>query len=410
MQDDIQQSQDRGPLRIPLPRAIDWELSAEIEKESAYLSSQVRRLRVTDSGTAVEVELEGSSDPDRAKLDAKIKRYLAAMLARVRTFEPIVYLESRRRNEGPVSRGVFSALVERGWLCEHGPGFVSLAGPARRLAVALDRTLASRYQDWFGAEEAAYPALIRSDVLSRCGYFSSHPNAARLVTHLVDDFDEIEAFRQINEGQDRLQLPGPAALAQPDLCLNPAACFPCYQALQGGRIPPTGRTLTWQGRVFRYESRNTSGLERLGEFSVRELVFLGGEQRVRDQRERLLSCLREVLTEWDLDCRIETASDPFFATVSAARTFWQHSRQAKYEMRIEVDPGDSPERRHIAGGSINLHDQFFGTRFGITAADGQPATTACAGVGIERWVLAVFSQHGLDPARWPEALRAAVTP
>jgi seryl-tRNA synthetase len=404
----IQDRESDGSLRISLPHAIDGDLAAEIEKESAYVSRHVRRLRVTEELTAVEVELEGVVGSVQGEVAAKVRRYLAAMLTRVRRFQPTVYLENRRRSERPLARGVSDALATRGWLFEHGPGFVSLAGPARRLARALDATLAERYARWFGAEEAMYPACIRGDVLSRCGYLESHPNAISMVTHVVDDFDVIEEFRQANESGGAVRLPDPAVLAVPESCLNPAACFPCYQALEGIRLPTAGRTLSWLGRVFRHESRNTAGLDRLAEFNVRELVFLGREEHVREECSRLLVRLGELLDEWDLDCRIETASDPFFATVSAAKTFWQQSREVKLELRILVDPGEEESRR-IACGSINQHDQFFGTRFQIDAGDDGWATTACAGLGIERLVLAVFSQHGLDPTRWPESLRRAVS-
>jgi seryl-tRNA synthetase len=59
----------------------------------------------------------------------------------------------------------------------------------------------------------------------------------------------------------------------------------------------------------------------------------------------------------------------------------------------------------LACGSINLHGNFFGKRFGFTCANGEPAQTGCVGLGIERWVLAAFTQHGFDERRWPEAIR-----
>ena len=39
---------------------------------------------------------------------------------------------------------------------------------------------------------------------------------------------------------------------------------------------------------------------------------------------------------------------------------------------------------------------------------GNPVFTGCAAWGLERLVLACFSQHGFDKARWPESLRADV--
>jgi seryl-tRNA synthetase len=98
--------------------------------------------------------------------------------------------------------------------------------------------------------------------------------------------------------------------------------------------------------------------------------------------------------------------------VSAARTFWQRAQEVKNEIILTIEPGADGTRRELACGSINLHGKFFGDRFGIGLADGGTgdgtAATACVGLGIERWVLAAFSQHGFEPARWPAAVRREI--
>jgi hypothetical protein len=97
--------------------------------------------------------------------------------------------------------------------------------------------------------------------------------------------------------------------------------------------------------------------------------------------------------------------------VSAARTFWQRAQEVKNEIILAIEPGPDGTRRELACGSINLHGKFFGERFAIGLADGAgdgAAATACVGLGIERWVLAAFSQHGFDPGRWPAAVRRAI--
>ena len=153
------------------------------------------------------------------------------------------------------------------------------------------------------------------------------------------------------------------------------------------------------------------GLDRLWEFNVRELVLVGSEDHVADCRRRALPVVGELAQIFDLECRIETASDPFFATVSAARTFWQRAQEVKNEIILTIEPGPDGARRELACGSINLHGKFFGDRFDIGASDGATegiAATACVGLGIERWVLAAFSQHGFEPRRWPAAVRREI--
>jgi seryl-tRNA synthetase len=54
-----------------------------------------------------------------------------------------------------------------------------------------------------------------------------------------------------------------------------------------------------------------------------------------------------------------------------------------------------------------MHNNFFGNRFNISC-DGQPAFTGCVGLGLERWLLAIFTQHGFEPENWPALLQSDV--
>jgi seryl-tRNA synthetase len=398
---------------IDLPRQIDPELAADIEKESAFVSPFLGALRVTSGRAAVELEI---ADRRRdAEVKGKVERFLDAMLKRVHRFEPKVFLRQERRDDGPLASGVNEELLRRGWLYAYGQGHVALAGPALALAELIDAKAAALYARHFGALPRSFPAFIDADILHRCGYFDSHPNAISFVGHMVEDFDAIEAFRQANSCAEGALMPSADHVHLPGLCLNPAACFPCYPTLEGKRIGGDGAAFSWKGRVFRYESRNLVGLDRLWEFNVRELVFAGSEAHVADCRRRVLPVIGELAGIFDLECRIETASDPFFATVSAARTFWQRAQEVKNEIILTIEPGPDGSRRELACGSINLHGKFFGDRFAIGLAEGAEdgasngtAATACVGLGIERWVLAAFSQHGFDPKRWPASIRREI--
>jgi seryl-tRNA synthetase len=338
----------------------------------------------------------------------KLSRFLEAMTTKFRRIEQRVEYERNRhpaRGSGP---SVYQEMRERGWVFEHGQGQVSLSGPALNALNALDDRLTKIYREKFAAIDHSYPAMIKAELLARCGYFEMHPNAVSFVSHVIEDFDELEAFRRANVGQPELVVPHDHAFSLPRFCLNPAACFPCYEAFEGKTIPGPGATLTWRGRVFRYESRNITGLDRLWEFNVRELVFLGTDEFVLNGRVRTIEAFVGLCDEWDLDCRIETATDPFFATVYAARTFWQQTRDVKQEVRVKVEVGADGSARTIAAGSFNLHGGFFGTRFHIGDANGRPAMSGCVGFGLERLMFGMFAQHGLDRAAWPVALRSDV--
>ena len=391
---------------IELPRQVDAVLAADIEKEAAFVSPFLSRLRVSSERDAVEIEV--SERARETEVCGKVERFLEAMLKRTHSFETKTFLTTSRKDDGAYHTKVHDELVARGWVFDYGSGHVALSGPVLALANLIDARADAIYREHFDAVGGHYPAFVDAAILKRCGYIDSHPNALSLVGHVIEDFDAIEDFRQANSNGHATVLPDPQHVHMPGLCLNPAACFPCYPTLEGQRMPEGGKAFTWRGRVFRYESRNVAGLDRLWEFNVRELVFVGNEDYVAGCRERAIPLIGEIAATFDLDCRVETANDPFFATVAAARTFWQRSQEVKNEIMLTLEPGLHGPRRKLAGGSINLHGRFFGDRFEIANAAGEAAATGCIGLGIERWVFAAFTQHGFDPDRWPAAIRGEI--
>jgi seryl-tRNA synthetase len=388
-------------VAVEMPRPVDREVAADIEKESVFVSPHIDRIVVDEAGTGAKVVMTSADFPD--DVVDKAKRFLDVMAKQVSGYEIKVFGESRRRDIGPFERDVNEALVKRGWLHDYGKGQVAYKGPVLKLAQLINQKAAELYTREFAATDGHFPAMIDADTLHKCGYFDSHPNAVTFVGNMIEDFDAIEEFRLANSCSEGAHMPNAEHVHVDGMCLNPAACFPAYPTLAGNRYK-TGECFTWMGRVFRYESRNISGLERLYEFNVRELVFVGSEDYVTDIRARALPIVEELAQFIDLDCQIQTATDPFFATVSAAKKFWQAAQEVKNEIKIPILDSDG-NKHNIACGSINLHGNFFGEKFDIRDDQGNPALTGCVGLGIERWVLAGFVQHGFDADRWPEEVR-----
>ena len=347
------------PFDLVLENPIPAALIGEVEKASAYFSRDLVKLRAAGDGASVAITARPGAD--LTVLRSKVERAIAAMVAAARDMP--VKVHYRRSNGRGLQTGVNQELIRRGWVFEHGQGQASLSGPALKLLHALDLRFADIYRKQFGAIDRMYPAMVSPALLQRVGYFSSHPDAASFVCHMVEDFDELERFRIANA--EGLAAPEADALAPPHHCLNPAACFPSYELLQDRKLDAESLVLSWMGRVFRYESRNMSGLDRLWEFNVRELVFIGSERYIVDARARSAALVQELAEEWDLDCRLESASDAFFPTVYGQQSFWQRVKDVKYEIRLAVEPGAKGEPRDLAAGSINLHGPFFGERFNI---------------------------------------------
>lgn len=392
-------------MRIQLPKAVDEDLAADLEKQSVYVSPSLRKLVVTSARDAVVIEMVDDND---AEARAKVERYIEAMVSRFRKLPKKIFAENKRRDRGEYGRDVYGELRRRRWVLELGHGQVGLAGPALALMRALDAQCVKLGVDRFGAVHENYPALMPSEILARCNYFKYFPHTVSMVVHLVEDYDLIDQFRQANDHGTHLDVPDWKAFETPKVCLNPAVCYHCYQAMEHEKMSEAGRCVTAVGRCFRYESKNIVGLDRAWDFTMREVIFVGTEAWVSERRQQAMEAQLEQVQAWDLDCTFETANDPFFSAAYATKTYWQVRNDLKYEMRLNVEPAGDGSARTIACASANLHENFFGKTFDITASDGGPVFTGCAAWGLERLVLALFSQHGFDKARWPESLRADV--
>ena len=389
-------------ITMDMPCAVGPEVADDIEKESVFVSPKLRRIRVSDDGLTAALHIVDATYTQ--EVVEKAHRFIAAMAKQRTGFDIKTFAENTRQDDGPFQSGVNEEFVRRKWVHDYGKGQVAYNGPVLRLARLVNEVAGALYEKHFDAVDGHFPGFIDADVLHKCGYFDSHPNQASFVGNVVEDFDAIEEFRVANSCSEGAILPKGEHMHHDGMCMNPAACFPAYPTLQGKRFDEKGFALSWLGRVFRYESRNASGLDRLYEFNVREIVFVGTEDFVADRRRRALPLLVDLAKTFDLDMQVQTATDPFFATVSASKKFFQAALEVKNEILIPVLDGKGGTKK-MACGSVNMHGRFFGERFDMTASDGEPAHTGCIGLGIERWVLAAFTQHGFDPMRWPEGVR-----
>jgi seryl-tRNA synthetase len=135
---------------------------------------------------------------------------------------------------------------------------------------------------------------------------------------------------------------------------------------------------------------------------MREIIVLGTRDQVEAQRRSLVRQVGELVTRLGLDASIDPATDPFFTAGDEGRRLMQQAGSLKHELLLTVDATG----RTIAAASFNHHHDYFGTRFDISLADGAPAHSGCVAFGLERWVLAVLAQLGVDEREWPEAARA----
>jgi hypothetical protein len=296
----------------------------------------------------------------------------------------------------------YGELIRRGWVVELGRGQVTLRGLALEVLEFLDDAFVRRIGGPANARREYYPGVMATERLNRTNHFSSFPEHVHFVTHLREDLDLLDQFaRELRDAggwtpEVLAKLPRP--MASPVIALNPAVCYHCYAAVENTQIEGDGFVATARSRCHRHESGNHKTLARLLDFTMREVIYVGKPEFVKRERAAAVERLRALVESWGLACWMETANDPFFTNDFEVKAAFQRQNDMKYELRMPL-AGDS-----VAVASSNFHSVTFGKAFHITSGT-RPVCTGCTAFGLERWIYAVFSQVGLDPARWPAPLR-----
>jgi seryl-tRNA synthetase len=383
-------------VHVALERPVPADLRGEVVEKLAYAADRIRSHTLSEDGATVELELDDDAAPDAA--EAHVRAIVDGMTSRHREVERIVVREHRRepRRTAPV----WDDLAAAGLVSLSGPGLAVLEGDAVDVVDALDRVITAKAREAFGAKPCQYPTMIPMAALDRCHYFTSFPHHVTFPLRVRDDLAAIEDLASA-EASRRDDFVG--ILEKPSHVLSPAVCFHTYLSMQDRPLADRS-VITAKGRCFRYESRNFATLERLWDFTLREIVFVGPAEWVEERRQAWVEETMRFVDDLELDAWVETANDPFFLKNFRAQRYFQLVSQTKYELRLSLPyaPG-----RSLAAASYNLHRDFFGTSFGIAQPKGF-AHTSCVGFGLERFAWALFAQHGPVVAEWPASTRRAL--
>jgi hypothetical protein len=214
-----------------------------------------------------------------------------------------------------------------------------------------------------GGRDMQYPSLIARPILERAEYPQAFPHllmsASR--THLPDG---AESGTRVNRQR------------RTAWCLSPAVCYHTYAELAEVCLDRPA-IVTARGTCFRAESTTAPGVRQI-EFSMREIVFAGAAAWVERSLESARLQVDALARGLGLAGEWRVAEDPFFLPRVNAKAVMQRLLKVKLEYQAIADGG-------LALASVNRHGAFFGNRFAITTADGDPVHTACLAVGLDRW-------------------------
>lgn len=300
----------------------------------------------------------------------------------------------------PYRDNIIQECIDKKIIKQLEPGVYIFREPFTTLVQFLDAYIVRTIAGAFEAKHEYYPVIIHGSTLNKTSHFTSFPEHIQFVTHLREDLDVIEQFsqavRDAGGWSERTEFSFDQSASQPGMMINPATCYHCYEGLQHEHLEGDGVIVTAVSKCHRYESKNHQDFGRLLDFTMREVIFVGKPDFVKNNRLKSIEMLQELVKRWEISCHFENANDPFFTSDFEVKASFQRQQEMKYELRARIPYLDTT----ISISSSNFHSNTFGKAFEITAGN-RPAVTGCLAFGLERFILAFLAQYGLDEAAWP---------
>jgi len=387
---------------VPVPEY----LTGEIQSKLAYVDERITSAHIEESKVTLEVlsppSEGGLSEADQANIEEKVQRVIRSM-AKGAIKPKVQVLEDFTDRQTPYRQDPMPELLARGEINQEDAG-VFVLGPLLTRLIDFFEAQFIELAEAFEAIPYRFPILIPARYMERVNYFRAFPHSLSFVTHLREDLEVIDRFSQhaaCDEGG--LNTP-PNSFSQIQALLSPAVCYHLYFALADKPLPAGRVVATAVGNCFRYEAINLTSLERMWNFTMREVIFVGAKDFVLENRELARQYMTRVFEKIGLAYRVESANDPFFIGEFRKQAAFQSAFQLKFEIRASLPFKDAT----LAVGSYNYHQDFFGRNLNITLPDGSPAHTGCVAFGLERIAFAFLAQYGFEPENWPAYVRETV--
>jgi seryl-tRNA synthetase len=295
--------------------------------------------------------------------------------------------------------GFYQGLVEHGLVIPS-----DISGGYGRGAVFEDilqhfNDLVSRTAKDDGAEPMMFPPIVPRTLIEKVGYMDNFPQLSGSISSFFGGEKESRILSECVHAGERWD----NMLEITEAMLTPAACYPVYPTCSG-MLPPGGRLVTLTGWVYRHEPSPEP--TRLQAFRMREFVRVGTSDQVVEWRNAWLARGLALLNSLHLPVVEDVANDPFFGRAGKIMAASQRDQRLKFEILCPVISKEHP----TAICSFNWHQDHFSAAFNIKTADGEMASTACLGFGLERVTLALIKTHGFDPKTWPLEVRELLWP
>ena len=284
---------------------IPAHLIGQIRAKLAYVDEQIGEAEIAADGEKITLTLRRAvDDAHKTKIKEKVQHVVEEM-ARGAIQPKVEILEDHSHRPTYYDQDPMDELLARGEVYEEETG-VFVFGP---LVTRLMDFFESRFlmlADEFEAKPYRFPTLISAKMLDRVDYFSAFPHSLTFATHLREDLDVINHFaHEAHYEDDGLNAPADS-FSKFKVLNSPAVCYHLYFSLADHPLPDGKLIATAVGHCFRYESTNLTSMERLWNFTMREVIFVGPKDFVLENREKSRQFMEKIFEEIGLVYHVET--------------------------------------------------------------------------------------------------------
>ncbi|HSR69364.1 MAG TPA: hypothetical protein VLU25_15620 [Acidobacteriota bacterium] len=376
-------------LAQPFPEACVRELEGTL----VHLSPHIRSAKCTADPPSVVLCLGG---PPESDLKRRVERLASRMAESCRRVEK--KLIDSFQGSGVFNRNPLPELLDRGWVRSHSPGAYSYSGPFFGVIEWLDSTLLNVALQ-FQAQPFEFPSTLPLDAALDAGYLLNHPHQAVPSAKLARSPETFQALsRQLRLGNHHAVPEILAQAAAVDGLQAPAVCLNFWRSLKGKRKLPKNLLVGTAAGICQRNEDELEGLERLGQFRMREIFVIGEPGQVAGFSKRLSRLPAKLARRWGLTGFVETATDSFYLDRQAVMRIYQLNLGLKQELRLQLP---FEEGRTLAAASLNFHRDYFAQAFAIGADMPFRCHSCCLAFGLERLAFSLFAQHGMEVDRWP---------
>lgn len=269
----------------PVPAFLIKDVLAKL----AYIDERVKMAEVSGSGDNIRLIFNSDvSDAEVSALQLRVASMVHAMADGA--FEPDLRVLEERKSHVRGGPDPMPELLARREVVQEGPGYFVL-GPLLTQVVSYVETKLLEVAVDMGAIPFRFPALISPRYLETVQYFKNFPHSLTFATHLRGNLPDVQRFAaEATATTGSVEVDG-TVFAPPAAMLAPTVCHHLYLTLSDSELPAEGLVATASGNCFRYKSINMVSLERVWNFSMREIIFVGGDDhvnaRIQEVRERI---------------------------------------------------------------------------------------------------------------------------